>query len=93
MWLPPGYDANKRVRYPVLYMHDGQNLFDRALTKFDQEWGIDEAISRMVRQGDLREWIVVGVQSPRSRYQTLFHETAWRERVDIPLSFLDAKNP
>ena len=72
VWLPPGYAAGKRARYPVLYMHDGQNLFDKALTKFDQEWGIDEAIPRMARQGDLREWIVVGVQSPRSRYQTLF---------------------
>ena len=72
VWLPPGYDAGKRARYPVLYMHDGQNLFDKALTRFDQEWGIDEAIPRMARQGDLREWIVVGVQSPRSRYQTLF---------------------
>lgn len=71
-WLPPGYDAHQRQRYPVLYMHDGQNLFDKALTKFDQEWGIDEAIPRMARQGDLREWIVVGVQSPRSRYDVLF---------------------
>ena len=72
VWLPPGYDAHRRQRYPVLYMHDGQNLFDRALTKFDQEWGIDEAIPRMVRQHELRAWIVVGVQSPRSRYDVLF---------------------
>ena len=72
VWLPPGYDAHRGTRYPVLYMHDGQNLFDRALTRFDQEWGIDEAIPRMVAQGDLRPWIVVGVQSPRSRYDTLF---------------------
>jgi enterochelin esterase-like enzyme len=72
VWLPPGYDAHKARRFPVLYMHDGQNLFDRALTKFDQEWGIDEAIPRMAAQGELRQWIVVGVQSPRSRYQTLF---------------------
>lgn len=72
VWLPPGYDERARQRYPVLYMHDGQNLFDRALTKFDQEWGIDEAIPRMAARGDLRQWIVVGVQSPRSRYRTLF---------------------
>ena len=72
VWLPPGYDRRPRRRYPVLYMNDGQNLFDPALTRFDQEWGIDEAIPRMVRQGDLREWIVVGVQSPRSRYDSLF---------------------
>jgi len=72
VWLPPGYDEHARQRYPVLYMHDGQNLFDRALTKFDQEWGIDEAIPRMAARGDLRQWIVVGVQSPQSRYRTLF---------------------
>ena len=78
VWLPPGYDAHKAKdahkarHFPVLYMHDGQNLFDRALTKYDQEWGLDEAIPRMAAQGDLRQWIVVGVQSPRSRYQTLF---------------------
>ncbi len=72
VWLPPGYDAEKGRRYPVLYMHDGQNLFDKDMTKFNQEWGMDEAIPRMARQGDLRPWIVVGVQSPRSRYDTLF---------------------
>lgn len=72
LWLPPGYDRAKGRRYPVLYMHDGQNLFDRHLTNFNQEWGIDEAISRLMRQGDLRGWIVVGVQSPRARYRGLF---------------------
>ena len=72
VWLPPGYDAARGRHYPVLYMHDGQNLFDRNLTKYNQEWGIDEAVTRMARQGDLRAWIVVGVQSPRARYRTLF---------------------
>jgi enterochelin esterase-like enzyme len=72
VWLPPEYDAAKGKRFPVLYMHDGQNLFDKALTGYNQEWGMDEAIPRMVRQGDLRSWIVVGVQSPRSRYHSLF---------------------
>lgn len=72
VWTPPGYGKVKGKRYPVLYMHDGQNLFDKDLTKFNQEWGMDESIPRLVAQGDLREWIVVGVQSPRSRYDTLF---------------------
>lgn len=72
IWLPPGYDQAKGKRFPVLYMHDGQNLFDKKLTGYNQEWQMDEAIPRMVRQGDLRSWIVVGVQSPKSRYQSLF---------------------
>jgi len=74
VWLPPGYDQAKGKRFPVLYMHDGQNLFDRRLTGYDQEWQMDEAIPRMVRQGDLRSWIVVGVQSPKQRYMGLFPE-------------------
>nr|WP_294848632.1 alpha/beta hydrolase-fold protein [uncultured Sphingomonas sp.] len=72
VWTPPGYGTVKGKRYPVLYMHDGQNLFDRALTNFNQEWGMDEAIPRMVAQNDLRDWIVVGVQSPKARYHALF---------------------
>lgn len=74
IWLPPGYDAKASERFPVLYMHDGQNLFDRKLTAYDQEWQMDEAISRLHRQGDLRRWIIVGVQSPKSRYRALFPE-------------------
>ena len=99
IWLPPGYDAHRAARYPVLYMHDGQNLFDRKLTKFDQEWGMDEAIPRMVAQGDLRAWIVVGIQSPRSRYDTLFParllpflSPAFQERVRT-LDSGDPKGP
>ncbi|WP_324805702.1 alpha/beta hydrolase-fold protein [Sphingomonas sp. LY29] len=72
IWTPPGYGKTPGKRYPVLYMHDGQNLFDKSLTKFNQEWGMDETIPRMAAQGDLRDWIVVGVQSPRSRYHALF---------------------
>jgi predicted alpha/beta superfamily hydrolase len=72
VWLPPEYDAAKGKRFPVLYMHDGQNLFDKSLTAYNQEWQMDEAIPRMIRQGDLRSWIVVGVQSPKSRYRALF---------------------
>ena len=72
VWLPPEYETAPGKRFPVLYMHDGQNLFDKALTGYNQEWGMDEAIPRMVRQGDLRSWVVVGVQSPRERYQGLF---------------------
>ncbi|HET9399126.1 MAG TPA: alpha/beta hydrolase-fold protein [Sphingomicrobium sp.] len=72
VWLPPGYDEAKGKKFPVLYMHDGQNLFDKDLTVYNQEWGMDEAIPRMARQGDLRNWIVVGVQSPTARYRSLF---------------------
>lgn len=72
VWLPPAYDREPRRRFPVLYMHDAENAFDRRLSNFDKEWRVDETVARMAGAGDLREWIVVGLRSPTDRYQTLF---------------------
>jgi len=59
VWLPPGYDDSPE-RYPVLYMHDGQNLFDPARANFG-EWGVDEHLVRLIETGQIRAPIVVGV--------------------------------
>lgn len=45
IYLPPGYETSQR-RYPVLYLHDGQNLFDDYFS-FSGEWGIDEALDSL----------------------------------------------
>lgn len=58
VYLPPGYDKGKR-RYPVLYMHDGQNLFDDA-TSFVGEWGVDESMDALAKSDGI-EVIVVGI--------------------------------
>jgi metallo-beta-lactamase class B len=50
IYLPPDYATSKR-RYPVLYMHDGQNVFDAA-TSFAGEWGVDEALDSLIARGD-----------------------------------------
>lgn len=59
VWLPAGYDGSKR--YNVLYMHDGQMLFDPALTWNHQAWHVDQAVSRLLAQGKMADTIVVGV--------------------------------
>ena len=59
VWLPPGYDDSD-ARYPVLYMHDGQNLFDAAKAPFG-EWCVDEHLGRLIAAGQVRAPIVVGV--------------------------------
>lgn len=59
VWLPPGYDQGAG-RHPVLYMHDGQNLFDAARAPFG-EWGVDEHLVRLIAAGQVRAPIVVGV--------------------------------
>ncbi|TAK93947.1 MAG: hypothetical protein EPO07_17490 [Verrucomicrobia bacterium] len=61
IWLPPGYDENPQARYPVLYMHDGQNLFDPRIANTGVDWGMDEAIVRGVKAGRIPPVIVVGV--------------------------------
>jgi len=60
IYLPPGYDAAKK-RYPVLYMHDGQNLFD-ATTSYSGEWGVDETLNELAKSRGL-ELIVVGIDN------------------------------
>ena len=64
LYLPPGYAASSR-RYPVLYMHDGQNLFDDS-TSFGGEWGVDETLDRLHAEGDPGV-IVVGVDNGGDR--------------------------
>ena len=60
VWLPPGYDKNGTTRYPVLYMHDGQNLFDPRMSFTHVDWGVDESIVRLVEAGKIPPTIVIG---------------------------------
>src|SRR5260221_12483598 len=50
VYLPPGYHADSADRYPVLYLHDGQNVFDRA-TSFGEEWHADESGQALIAAG------------------------------------------
>jgi predicted alpha/beta superfamily hydrolase len=62
--VPPGYEApeNATVKYPVLYLLDGQNLFDACLSEVShQEWGVDETVYRLIRERKIPPMIVVGV--------------------------------
>jgi predicted alpha/beta superfamily hydrolase len=68
VWLPPSYGTDPQQRYPVVYMHDGQNLFDPATSYGNVDWAVDEVMTRLIEQGAVREAIVVGVwNSPKRR--------------------------
>lgn len=62
VWLPDGYAEDSR-RYAVLYMHDGQMLFDAKVTWNHQEWQVDEVASTLIADGEVRPFIVVGVHN------------------------------
>ena len=61
VWLPDGYSPQKK--YVVLYMHDGQMLFDSTTTWNHQEWCVDETAGMLIKQGKIRDCIVVGVSN------------------------------
>ena len=67
IWLPPGYDERPEQRYPVLYMSDGQNLFDPRIANTGVDWGVDEAVMRLVEKGVIPPIIVVGAWSTEAR--------------------------
>ncbi len=68
VWLPPSYGTDPARRYPVLYMHDGQNLFDPGLAYTGTDWDVDGAMARLIAAGEVREAIVVGVWNTPARF-------------------------
>ncbi len=66
VWLPPDY-ARGNARHPVLYMHDGQNLFGAAPTPGGTDWGVAETIARLAATGGIRAPIVVAVWNTAER--------------------------
>ena len=61
VYLPPGYESNKKKRYSVLYLHDGQNLFDGATSYIPgQEWRVDETAQSLI-ESKIEPLIIVGV--------------------------------
>jgi len=61
VWLPPSYRENNEQRYPVLYMHDGQNVFNPATAYTKIDWNVDGVLTKLIEEGKAREAIVVGI--------------------------------
>lgn len=71
VWVPPGY--NKNEKYSVLYMHDGQMLFDESITWNKLSWNVDGTAARLMGNGSTRNFIVVGISNiPESRFSEYF---------------------
>jgi predicted alpha/beta superfamily hydrolase len=61
VYLPPGYDEQPFARFPVLYLQDGQNLFDRATAFAGQDWNVHGAADQGIAAGTIQPLIVVGI--------------------------------
>ena len=70
VWLPPGYDSpdHRGERYPVLYLNDGQDLFDACTSIFNaEEWGVDETATELIQRGRVPPLIIVGIDNAGKR--------------------------
>ncbi len=81
IWLPASYDSTKQ--YAVIYMQDGQMLFDSTITWTQQEWKVDETMSSLISENKIREAIVVGIYNAG--------QNRWAEYV--PQAILDSIPP
>lgn len=80
IWLPNGYSANKK--YAVLYMHDGQMLFDAATTWNKQAWEVDETASKLQAEKKTRDFIVVGINNTNKRHPEYFPQKPYESLTD-----------
>lgn len=81
VWLPDGYSTAKR--YQVLYMHDGQMLFDPSTTWNRQAWHVDQTLGRLIREGKVPDTLVVGI----------WNNGKFRHSEYFPQKFLPAVSP
>jgi len=77
-YLPPSYESSDR-QYPVVYMHDGQNLFDE-VTSYDGEWRVDETMTELAKEGT--EAIVIGI--PNAEDERPIEYAPFYDPVEVP---------
>ncbi|MDE6272338.1 MAG: starch-binding protein [Muribaculaceae bacterium] len=63
IWLPPAYESDAHKHFPVIYMHDGQNLFDPALSFAGAAWEIDATLEKLIGRDIVNAPIVVGIHN------------------------------
>ncbi len=67
VWLPPSYNVNSSKKYPVLYLHDGQNVFTSGLSLSGEEWKLDETVTELISQEKMKEIIMVAAYHGENR--------------------------
>ena len=76
VWLPEGYQPGDSC--DVLYMHDGNMLFDATTTWNRQEWCVDEVMDSLIKAGKIRPCIVVGIYNTNDRLTEYFPAKSWQ---------------
>lgn len=90
VYLPPGYNANDPWRYPVCYVHDGQNIFDPRTSAFGVDWGLGRVIEKELSHRQITPLIVVAIYNTRYRMEEYTPTCDYRERGGRALQYLQA---
>jgi predicted alpha/beta superfamily hydrolase len=92
IYTPPGY--NPKISYPVLYMHDGQNVFHPETSTHQIDWGVDEAMDSLVNGGIIEPMIVVASWCvPEIRWNEYMPNIlSTEEIVKYPFGFMNKLN-
>jgi predicted alpha/beta superfamily hydrolase len=69
VWLPPDYDGSGAAHYPVLYLNDGQNLFEAKTAFAGVHWQVGETATRLISERKIPSMIIVGIDNTKSRVQ------------------------
>ena len=69
VWLPQSYKSDTRRNYPVLYIHDGQNIMDPKTSYAGMDWRVDETLTKLIKQNKIQEIIVVGIYNTKERLE------------------------
>ena len=84
VWLPEGYDGRKK--YSVVYMHDGQMLFDSTLCWNRKEWKVDEVFSKLINENKIERCIVVGIWNNGAERISEYFPTKIFNNIDSKVS-------
>lgn len=82
VWLPPNYEVDKDKTYAVLYMHDGQNLFNPEDSYGGVDWGVDETMTRLIAEKKINEAIIVGAWNTPKRLAEYMPQKAYDLATD-----------
>lgn len=85
VWLPSTYRSDG-PKHAVLYMHDGQNLFDKATAGYGMEWQVDEVLDRLIEERKVRPTVVVGIWNTPKRLREYVPSKAF---THLPPAYMD----
>ncbi|MCB9326125.1 MAG: alpha/beta hydrolase [Lewinellaceae bacterium] len=87
IWLPEGYNPGEK--YAVLYMHDGQMLYDSNTTWNKQEWGVDEVLGKLISENAIQQCIVAGIWNSPNRQMDYFPKRPMEGLTEEEWTILD----